>query len=155
MKSDFDQLINVIYNNLDREISNVVLCAIWYRLYNSKNVKDTHGGVSPLSEFNLTKSSTPPWLLFSYFLNCRNGTKSCKAPQIVFPGYIPVVTPRDYLGPCQRSMMKMLVFNNFLKKSPQLIFVRVLNTPLNTRSYKFHVGKSHVFRKFCKDPSSV
>ena len=37
----------------------VVRCAIWYHLYNLKNLKNTHGGMLSLS-----------------FLNCINGTKS-------------------------------------------------------------------------------
>ena len=41
-------------------------CAIWYHLYNSKNVKNTHGGVSisvncRLLPCNFFKSNTPPW----------------------------------------------------------------------------------------------
>ena len=49
----------------------VVRCAIWYHLYNLKNVKNTHGGVLTL-------------LLgyFSRFLNCTNGTKSHNASHI-------------------------------------------------------------------------
>ena len=43
----------------------VVRCAIWYHMYNLKNVKNTHGGV-----------------VLSRFLNCTNGTKSSKASQI-------------------------------------------------------------------------
>ena len=35
-----------------------MLCAIWYHLYNLKNVKNTHGGVLLL----VTKSNTPPWV---------------------------------------------------------------------------------------------
>ena len=38
-----------------------MLCEIWYRLYNFKNVKNPH------------------WC-FSRFLNCTNGTKSRNAP---------------------------------------------------------------------------
>ena len=40
--------------------SNVMRCAIWYHLYNLKNVENTHRGVLR-------------------FLNCTNGTKSRKA----------------------------------------------------------------------------
>ena len=52
----------------------VMRCAIWYHLYNIKNLKNTHGGVLLLGNF--TKSNTPPWVFFT-FLNCTNGTKSC------------------------------------------------------------------------------
>ena len=33
----------------------------WYHLYNSKNVKNIHGGVL------LLKSNTPPWVFFTFF----------------------------------------------------------------------------------------
>ena len=51
---------------------NVTLRAIWYHLYNLKNLKSTHGGVSHLvklqaSPCNLTKSNTPPWVVFFTF----------------------------------------------------------------------------------------
>ena len=42
-------------------------CAIWYHLHNSKNVKNTHGGVL---------------LLVKLQANCTNSTKSRNAPQI-------------------------------------------------------------------------
>ena len=59
---------------------------IWYHLYNLKNMKNTHGWVLLLvklqaSAGNFTKSSTLP-VLFSYFLNCTNGTRSGKASHI-------------------------------------------------------------------------
>ena len=48
-------------------------CAIWYHLYNLKNVKNTHGGVlllvklqAEVCNFN-TKSNTPPWVFFTFF----------------------------------------------------------------------------------------
>ena len=40
-------------------------CAIWYHLYNFKNVKNTHGGVL-ISACNFTKINTPPWLFFTF-----------------------------------------------------------------------------------------
>ena len=48
----------------------VVRCAIWFHLYNLKNVKNTP-----------PKINTPPWV-FSLFLNCTKGTKSCNASQL-------------------------------------------------------------------------
>ena len=52
--------------------SNVMLCAIWYHLYNLKNVKSTYGGVLLLvklqaSACNFTKSNTPRWVFFTFF----------------------------------------------------------------------------------------
>ena len=47
-------------------------CAIWYHLYNLKNVKKTHGGVLFLLKFkallwNFTKSIIPPWVFSTSF----------------------------------------------------------------------------------------
>ena len=63
-------------------------CAIWYHLYNLKNVKNTHGEVlflAKLQAFSLqlyyTKSNTSPWM-FSSFLNYTNGTKSRKTSRL-------------------------------------------------------------------------
>ena len=47
-------------------------CAIWYYLYNFKNVKNTHGGVLILVKLqaeacNFTKINTPPWVSFTFF----------------------------------------------------------------------------------------
>ena len=49
-------------------------CAIWYHLYNLRNVKNTHAGVLLL--VNLQKSNTPPWMFFTFF-------KLCKGYQII------------------------------------------------------------------------
>ena len=51
---------------------NVMFCAIWYHLYNFKNVKNTHGGVLLLVKLqdaacNFTKSNTPPCMFFAFF----------------------------------------------------------------------------------------
>ena len=63
----------------------VMLCAMWYYLYKVKNVKNTHGGVLLLVKLqalvcSFTKSSTPPWVFFTFF-NCTNDTKSHNASQ--------------------------------------------------------------------------
>ena len=63
---------------------NTMLCAIWYHLYNLKNVKNTHGGVLLLIKLQPKKRATllKVTLLdvcFSRFLNCTNDTKSCNA----------------------------------------------------------------------------
>ena len=42
----------------------VVRCAIWYHLYNLKNVKNTHGGVLILVKLQAYKINTPPWVFF-------------------------------------------------------------------------------------------
>ena len=46
-------------------------CAIWYHLYNLRNVKNTHGGVLisvklQAETCNFTKINTPPWVLFTF-----------------------------------------------------------------------------------------
>ena len=48
-----------------------MLCGILYHVYNSKNVKNIHGGVILLvklqaSACNFTKSITPPWVFFMF-----------------------------------------------------------------------------------------
>ena len=53
-------------------LSYVMLCAIWYHLYNLKNVKNTHEGVLlsvklQAEDCNFTKSNTPPWVFFTFF----------------------------------------------------------------------------------------
>ena len=40
--------------------------AIWFHLYNLKNVKNAHEGVL-LKPCNFTKSNTPPWVFFTFF----------------------------------------------------------------------------------------
>ena len=61
--------------------TNLMCCAIWYYLYNLKNVKNTYGWLLRLKPATLLKLI----LLhrcFSRFLNWTNGTKSRNAPQI-------------------------------------------------------------------------
>ena len=50
----------------------VMRWAIWYHLYNFKNVKNIHRGVLLLVmfqalDFNFTKSNTPLWVFFTFF----------------------------------------------------------------------------------------
>ena len=57
-----------------------MLCAIWYHLYDFKNVKNTHGGVLLLVLWSATLLKVR--LLhgcFTRFLNCKDDTKSRKA----------------------------------------------------------------------------
>ena len=66
----------------------VMLCVIWYYIYNFKNVKSTHGGVLLLVKLqvetcNFTKSIISTWV-FLYFLNFANGAKSRRASHCVF-----------------------------------------------------------------------
>ena len=72
--------------------------AIWYFLYNFKNVKNTHEGVLHLVKLqakacNFTKSNTPSWVFFT-FLNYTNGTKSRNA---------------SYLEPSRTSAVELFV----------------------------------------------
>ena len=59
-----------------------VCCATWYHLYNLKNVKNTHGGMLLLVKLQAKPATLLKVTLlhgcFSRFLNCTNGTKSCK-----------------------------------------------------------------------------
>ena len=53
-------------------ICNVMHCAIWYHLYNLKNVKNTHGGVLLFVTFQaFTESNIPPWVVFTFFKWCK------------------------------------------------------------------------------------
>ena len=50
----------------------VMCCAIWYYLYNLKNVKNTHGGVLisvklQVLACNFTKVNNPPWVFLTFF----------------------------------------------------------------------------------------
>ena len=58
----------------------MMLCAIWYHLYNSKNVENTHEGVLLLLAILL--KVTLLHVCFSRFLNSINGTKSRIVSQI-------------------------------------------------------------------------
>ena len=54
-------------------ITFVVRCAIWYHLYNLKNVKNTHWRVLILIKFqalacNFTKIDTPRWVFFTFYI---------------------------------------------------------------------------------------
>ena len=63
-----------------RFLSIVMFCAIWYHVYNLKNVKNIHGGVLLLVTWlKLTLLHG----CFSHFLNCTNGTKLRKASHTV------------------------------------------------------------------------
>ena len=51
---------------------NLMRCAIWYHLYNLKNVKSTHGGALSLVKLqalacSFTKINNPPWVFFTFF----------------------------------------------------------------------------------------
>ena len=52
-----------------------MLCAIWYHLYNLKNVKNAYGGV--MLKVSLHRGC------FSLFSSCTNGTKLRKVFHIV------------------------------------------------------------------------
>ena len=54
----------------------VILCAIWYHLYNFKKREKTHGGVLLLVKVILFHEC------FSRLLNCTNGTRSRKSSHI-------------------------------------------------------------------------
>ena len=62
-----------------------MLCAIWYHLFNFKNVKKTHGGVLHKCN-NFIKSNTPSWV-FLRVLKCKNGTKSRRRASLWFLAY--------------------------------------------------------------------
>ena len=55
-------LFSVHFQKKPSRFTNVMRCAIWYHLYNLKNVRNTHGGM-----LSFTKSNTPPWVFFTFF----------------------------------------------------------------------------------------
>ena len=61
----------------------VMRCAIWYHLYNLKNVKNTHGGVLLLAKPATLLKVTLLHGCFLRFLNCTIGTKLRNASAIV------------------------------------------------------------------------
>ena len=75
-----------------------MLCAIWYHLYNIKNVKNTHGGV-----LLLVLKVTPLHGCFSCFLNCSNDNKPRKAPHMVNGGMCFI-----YKGICHWSWPRII-----------------------------------------------
>ena len=64
---------------------NVMLCAIWYHLYNLKNVKNTQGGVLLLVACNFSKSNTPPWVFFTFFKLLKMVPNCAKRLKYIFP----------------------------------------------------------------------
>ena len=58
-------------------------CTIWYNLCNLKNVKSTHGGVLLLVKLQAKSHHG----CFLPFLNCTNGTKSCKTSHCLSVSY--------------------------------------------------------------------
>ena len=58
-----------------------MFCAIWYHLYNLKNVKNTHGGVLLLVKL---LKVTLLHGCFSLVFNCTNGTKSRNGSHMYF-----------------------------------------------------------------------
>ena len=61
----------------------VLRCAIWYHLYNLKNMKNIHGGVSILQPATLLKSTLLHGC-FSRVLSCTNGTKLRNASHVSY-----------------------------------------------------------------------
>ena len=78
-------------------------CAIWYNLYNLKNVKNTHGGV-----LLLVLKVTLLHGCFSRFLNCTKGTKSRNAPHIMMN--ILGMTECRNLSICEINLLVCSVF---------------------------------------------
>ena len=63
-----------------------MFCALWYHLYNLKNMKNTHGGVLLLVKLQALACNFLKVTLhgcFLHFLNCTNGTKLRNASHIV------------------------------------------------------------------------
>ena len=82
-----------------------MFCEICWHLYDLKNVKNTHGGV-------LLLVKVPVILLHEcssrVFLNCANGTKSCKTSHIInFEGCRPLLIRKTLL------VLATIIFHKF------------------------------------------
>ena len=74
MTLNFEIILKEISRN-NLKSATFVTRVIWYRMYNFKNVKNSHGGVLLLVKLqaetcNFTKSNTPPWMFFTFFKLC-------------------------------------------------------------------------------------
>ena len=74
----FEELKEIFMDLLNKFalLKHVMRCAIWYHLYNLKNVKNTHGEVLNLVKFqakacNFTKINTHPWVFFTFLKFCE------------------------------------------------------------------------------------
>ena len=54
--------VNIGKGSVFDQLQHDTLCAIWYHLYNLKNVKNANGGM-----LVFTKSKTLPWVFFTFF----------------------------------------------------------------------------------------
>ena len=68
-------------------------CAIWYHLYNLKNVKNTHEGVLTATLLKLTLLHA----CLSHFLNCTNDAKSRNASHKIKPLHIILPKTSTYI----------------------------------------------------------
>ena len=65
----------------------LMLCAVWYHLYNLKNVRNTHGWVLlsvTLKALICKFTNTFPWVFFVLFKLYKNDTKLWKASHLIF-----------------------------------------------------------------------
>ena len=86
-------------------------CTIWYHLYNSKNVENTHGGVLILAS-NFTKINTLPWVFFTLL-------KLHKSYQIAqritcFKNWLSCLCPFDL---CAKNLYLSRLFCNAINSS--------------------------------------
>ena len=87
-------------------------CVIWYHLYNWEKCGKhpwkslTFSKVSSYKACNFTRSSTPPWVIFTVFLNCTHGTKSRNASHIykkVFLSKTGEASKKSEVSTCMQS----------------------------------------------------
>ena len=67
-------IITKVKKYIEKVEKYVMFCAIWYHLYNLKNIKNTNGGVLLLVRLQALLQITLLHGCFSGFLNCTNGT---------------------------------------------------------------------------------
>ena len=77
------EILRKSFKRISSTRSNILmLCAIWYHLYNFKSVENNHGGKLLLAKFTLIKVSLLRGC-FLRFLNCANGKKPRKVSHVM------------------------------------------------------------------------
>ena len=107
--------------------------AIWYHLYDLKNVKNTHGGVLILVTLqakacNFTKINTTSWVFFTFF-KLYIGTKSRNASQIFFYSELPNISKKTWRGKKTNSKaitQRYVLQGNAIIKAPSSLTFKIL-----------------------------
>ena len=121
-------------------------CAIWYHFYNLKNIKNNHGGVFLLVKLQLVTLLKAVLLhgCFSRFLNCANGTKSCKASHTKNS----ISQERIMAFPCNKKSPQA-VPKNCIFRSYHILLEIIFNIPAGIYLFKVNNGDTRATCKIC------